>query len=65
MKPLLYFALIVIGYTIGYTRKDVREYQLEVTPQQIYIYDGNRLVDSVSTYNEDGGIADIIAADNE
>lgn len=60
-----YFLLFIIAYAIGYTRKDVRDYQLEVTPQQIYIYDGNRLVDSVSTYNEDGGIADIIATDNE
>lgn len=65
MKPLLYFALIVIGYAIGYTRQDPREYQLEVTPHEIYIYDGTRLVDSVSTYNEDGGLADIIAKDNE
>lgn len=58
-----YIALIIIAYAIGYTRKDVREYQLEVTPQEIYIYDGTRLVDSVSTYNDDGGIADIIATD--
>ena len=65
MKPLLYFALFVIAYSIGYTRPNPREYQLEVTPHEIYIYDGNRLVDSVSTYNEDGGLADIIAKDNE
>lgn len=57
-----YFALFIIAYAIGYTRKDVREYQLEVTPQQIYIYDGNRLVDSVST---NGGLMDIIVKDNE
>lgn len=60
-----YITALIIGYAIGYTRQDPREYQLEVTPHQIYIYDGNRLVDSVSTYNEDGGIADIIVADNE
>jgi len=62
MKPLLYFTLIVVGYTIGYTRPNPREYQLEVTPQQIYIYDGNRLVDSVST---NGGLMDVIVKDNE
>jgi len=60
-----YLLILIIGYAIGYTRQDPREYQLELTPTQIYIYQGDRLVDSVSTYNEDGGIADIIAADNE
>lgn len=60
-----YFTLFVIAYAIGYTRPNPREYQLELTRHQIYIYDGNRLVDSVSTYSEDGGLADIIAADNE
>jgi len=60
-----YLLILIIGYAIGYTRPNPREYQLEVTPHEIYIYDGNRLVDSVSTYNEDGGIADIIVADNE
>ena len=62
MKPLLYFLLFVIAYSIGYTRPNPREYQLEVTPYEIYIYDGNRLVDSVST---NGGLMDIIAKDNE
>jgi len=57
-----YFALFVIAYAIGYTRPNPREYQLEVTPQQIYIYDGNRLVDSVST---NGGLMDAIVKDNE
>ena len=57
-----YFALFVIAYAIGYTRPNPREYQLEVTPHEIYIYDGNRLVDSVST---NGGLMDIIAKDNE
>jgi len=60
-----YLLILIIGYAIGYTRQDPREYQLALTPTQIYIYQGDRLVDSVSTYNEDGGIADIIAADNE
>jgi len=57
-----YFALFVIAYAIGYTRPNPREYQLEVTPHQIYIYDGNRLVDSVST---NGGLMDVIVKDNE
>lgn len=57
-----YFALFVIAYTIGYTRPNPREYQLEVTRHQIYIYDENRLVDSVST---NGGLMDVIVADNE
>jgi hypothetical protein len=57
-----YFALFVIAYTIGYTRPNPREYQLEVTPHQIYIYDGTRLVDSVST---NGGLMDVIVKDNE
>jgi hypothetical protein len=62
---LLIILLLAIGYTIGYTRQDPREYQLELTPTQIYIYQGDRMVDSVSTYSNDGGIADIIASDNE
>jgi len=57
-----YFTLFVIAYAIGYTRPNPREYQLEVTPHQIYIYDGNRLVDSVST---NGGLMDVIVKDNE
>jgi hypothetical protein len=60
-----YILTLIIGYAIGYTRQDPREYQLELTPTQIYIYQGDRLVDSVSTYSNDGGIADIIASDNE
>ena len=60
-----YIIALIIGYAIGYTRQDPREYQIELTPTQIYIYQGDRLVDSVSTYSNDGGIADIIASDNE
>jgi hypothetical protein len=56
-----YLLALIIGYAIGYTRQDPREYQLELTPTQIYIYQGDRLVDSTNNTE----LNDIITLDNE
>lgn len=65
MKDTLLIALIlIIGYAIGYTRKDVRDYQLSVTQSQVYLYDRDRLVDSISTQGNEHIIRTLIE-DNE
>lgn len=56
-----YLLALIIGYAIGYTRQDPREYQLALTPTQIYIYQGDRLVDSTNNTE----LNDIITLDNE
>lgn len=61
---LLIILLLVIGYAIGYTRKDVRDYQIELTQTQVYLYDRDRLVDSISTQGNEQLIT-VLTRDNE